>query len=281
MRPRLLRVMAPLAMVMLLGALTPIAPSERQSAAPRPETAAPSEFVPPRTPDGRPDLEGNWNGGRGAIFIDGHLGDRPRPNASASMVVDPPDGKIPYKTWALAKREEHWYEFIDPFAACTSMGAVRQMSGTPRGFQILQTPTRIVIISEWGHVFRVIPTDGSPHLPAGIRLFMGDSRGRWEGDTLVVDTTNFNGKTWLAVAGDFHSDALHTLERFTLVDTNRIRYEATLTDPTVYTRPWTIAFDLRRFDTGNETWEEECHGGNIDFPHLRNLYKGFFGLPEK
>ena len=129
--------------------------------------------------------------------------------------------------------------------------------------------------------FGVIPTDGRPHLPAGIRLFMGDSRGRWEGDTLVVETTNFNGKTWLAVAGDFHSDALQTVERFTMVDLNIISYEATLTDSKVYTRPWTLALPLTRFALGDEIWEEECHSGNVDFSHMRALYKGFFGLPGR
>ena len=241
---------------------------------------APAERAfPPRMPDGRPNLQGNWNGRGGVTFIDGHLGDRPRPNAYASLVVDPPDGKIPYKTWALAKREEYWHEYIDPHGACVSMGVPRFMSG-PRGYQIFQTSEQIVIVAEWGHNYRVIPLDGRPHLPPTIKTFAGDSRGRWEGDTLVIDWTNSNGKTWHTLSGDFHSDQLHAVERLTLVDSSTIQYEATLTDPVVYTRPWTLAHPIVRMAPGAETWEEECHGGNIDFSHIRSLYRGFFGLPK-
>lgn len=247
-------------------------------------TTRATTFDPPRLPDGRPDFQGNWQGGSTmgrSSFLDGYLGDREQPKPVASVVIDPPDGKIPYKSWALAKREELWYDYIDPFAACTSMGTVRQMMSTPRGFQIFQTTTRLAILNEWGHVYRVIPLDGTPHLPSSIRLFMGASRGRWDGDTLVVSTKNFNGKTWLTVTGDFHSDRAEVIERFTHSDVNTIRYQVTVMDPYVYTRPWTMVLNLQRFpDPTEETWEEECHGGNVDFPHLRELYKGFFGFPK-
>jgi hypothetical protein len=114
-----------------------------------------------------------------------------------------------------------------------------------------------------------VPLDGRPHLPENIKLFMGDSRGRWEGNTLVVDVTNNNDKTWLDVIGSFHSDALHLVERFTVVDVKTINYEATIEDPKVYTRPWKLALVLERTNQeGFELWEEACHEGERDVPHI-------------
>src|SRR5436305_3578175 len=110
------------------------------------------------------------------------------------------------------------------------------MSGVPRQmyfqlpFEIAQTPKFVGIISEYTHSERIIKMDGSPH-PKGIEFYMGDTRGKWEGNTLVLDTSNFNGKTWLDMAGNFHSNQLHVVERLTLVDADTLNYEATLDDP--------------------------------------------------
>jgi hypothetical protein len=111
--------------------------------------------------------------------------------------------------------------------------------------------------------------DGRPHLPDDIRLWQGDSVGRWEGDTLVVDTTNLNGKTWLNEGGEIVSYAEHVVERFTPAGPDTVNYEATITDPVVYTRPWTIAFPMRRKKA--EIYESTCHETDHDLPHLKAL----------
>lgn len=107
-----------------------------------------------------------------------------------------------------------------------------------------------------------------------IRLYMGDPVGRWEGDTLVADSTNFNGKVWFALGGDFATDALHIVERFTMTDSNTLKWTATLTDPNAYTRPWTIVNGAPyvRARGGDEWLEDTCHEGNADLVHLKNLY---------
>ena len=108
-----------------------------------------------------------------------------------------------------------------------------------------------------------IPLNGSAHIPASVKLWMGDSRGRWEGNTLVVDVTNHNDQTWFDIVGDFHSDALHVAERFTRVSEDAIDYEAVITDPKVYTRPWKMALRFERMKEPNlEMWEEACYENN-------------------
>jgi hypothetical protein len=142
-------------------------------------------------------------------------------------------------------------------------------------FRILQTPQAVVIYFELLHTYRVIPVDGRPHVDGRIRLWEGDSRGRWEGDTLVVDARNFSDKTRGAlpinastgegsITGSTFTGtgaATHLVERFTRVSADMIRYEATIDDPTIYTRPWTISLDLRRDDT-YRVFEYACHEGN-------------------
>jgi hypothetical protein len=126
-----------------------------------------------------------------------------------------------------------------------------------------------VILYEYAHSNRIIPTDGRRHVPSELKLFMGDSVGRWEGDTLVVDTTNQNGKTWFDMAGNFTTPAIHVVERLTPVDSNTVKYEATIEDPSIYTRPWTIAGEWgRRPDEATyEQMEFACHEGNVDLQH--------------
>ncbi|HUK32889.1 MAG TPA: hypothetical protein VLV86_03200, partial [Vicinamibacterales bacterium] len=121
----------------------------------------------------------------------------------------------------------------------------------------------VYILYAQNHVFRVIPLDGGPHLGPGAKLWMGDSRGHWEGTTLVVDVTNQNSKGRLDMVGNFASDNLHVVERFTFVDANTFVYRATLDDPMVYTRPWTIESKFLRGKRGQgqEYWEDACHEG--------------------
>ena len=193
-----------------------------------------------------------------------------------SLVVDPPDGRVPVKPEAERKRDataarnSDSYEFMSVWDRCITRGVPGTMfpAGYNNAYQIVQVPGYVVIASEMIHEARIIPLDGRPHLPAGVRLWTGDSRGRWEGNTLVVDTTNYNDKGWIAtnaasarIKGIPQSEALHLVERFTRVDANTISYEVTIDDPNVYTRPWKVALPLMR-DDSYRIFEYACHEGN-------------------
>ncbi len=235
-----------------------------------PRSPAPSRPNPPTTPEGKPNLQGYWNNQAGTApwDIEPHPASFQVPPGDG-VIVDPPDKRIPYQPWALAKRNElrDKFAFEDPQAHCAPSGVPRQ-TYTPFGFQIVQPRGYVVILYEAEHVHRVIRTDGSKHVPSQARLWSGDSVGRWEGNTLVVDTANLNGKTWLDMAGNFTSPALRVVERYTLVDANTIQYEATLEDPTMYTRPWKMAFPLRRnTQPGYYLLEFACHEGERDLQH--------------
>jgi hypothetical protein len=142
----------------------------------------------------------------------------------------------------------------------------------PAAMHILQTPDYIVFLHE-RMAWRIIPLatgNASPqHLPETMRLWQGDSVGRWEGDTLVVDTTNLNGKTWLNEGGEIVSYAEHVVERFTPVGPNTLNYQATVTDPVVYSKPWTISFPVERKKA--EMFETACHEEDRDLPRLKAL----------
>ena len=260
-----------------VAALLSLAPPAAAGQAP---TAA-KTWNPPRTPDGKPDLQGIWGPEIGGTYsiedlefqesfqatLQGTVSDARR--KGKSRIVDPADGKIPYQPWAAAKQREIFEhhtspnaEQIDPQARCLLSGVPRVMY-LPNQFRILQTQGYVVILYEHNHTHREIPMDGRPHLDDKIRLWMGDSRGRWEGDTLVVDSSHFNGKMWFDIVGNFQSDGLHVVERFTFVNSDRIHYEATIEDPKLYTRPWKLAVPLLRVkDPGYELFEFACHEGN-------------------
>ena len=146
----------------------------------------------------------------------------------------------------------------------------RQMRSGAGGYQFVQSRGLVVLIYEFNHIVRIIRLDGQPHIGDNIHLFMGDSRGRWDGDTLVVDTTNFTDKTWCPVVGTFHSDALHVVERFTMVDADLIDYDATFEDSNVFTRPWKLAGWFPRAIQGYEPFEYACAEGNHN---LENVIK--------
>jgi hypothetical protein len=147
-------------------------------------------------------------------------------------------------------------------------------------YQILQTPENITILSEEAHAFRVIPMDSRPRIARNVRLWLGDSRGRWDGNTLVIETTNHNGRVFLDRRGTFYTDTAKVTERFTMLDRNTIAYGATIDDPLVYTRPFTIAFMLSRHPTeGFELWEDACHEGEANVQELYNLgFKKYPGI---
>ena len=249
-----------------------------------PSQVALAQWQPARTPDGQPDIQGYWSDAE--IPLSTFISLEPSAEnegeiygaelTKGSFVVDPADGVLPYQAWARQKKDwlsEHYTDpperqHLDPNSRCLPAGVPRINYVAPyTEHRILQKPGAVVIYSEWNHTVRVIPVDGRPHLDDNIRLWMGDSRGRWEGNTLVVETTNLNDKTWFDIVGAFHSDALRVVERFAIVDASTMTYEATIEDPKVFTRPWTIAFKFTRNEPGStdagELYEYACHEGNL------------------
>jgi hypothetical protein len=209
----------------------------------------------PRMPDGKPNLQGIWQvRNRASYNIEDH---HARFNMPAGKgVVE--GGAIPYQPAALKKREENFANRYkeDPFSKCYMPGVPRIMY-TEFPFQVFQGSTHVAMIFEWTNVHRLIYTNGSKP-PEGIEFWMGDSRGRWEGDTLVVDVTNHNDKTWFDMSGNFHSEALKVTERYSLLDADTMRYEATITDPKVFTRPWKMSMPIYRVKDADRIYEYQC-----------------------
>ena len=212
----------------------------------------------PRTADGKPDLNGVWQ------VLNSAAGDLEDHNASlrapaGQSVVE--GGEIPYQASARAKKTENFQhrETHDPAEAACFMPGVPRATYMPFPFEIIQNPKLITMSYEYGHTRRSIFVDGTPHPDGFPDFWMGDSRGRWEGDTLVADVTNLDERTWLDHAGDYHSDALHVVERFALIDPDHILYEATLEDPKVFSRPWKISMPLyRRVEKNVKILEYDC-----------------------
>ena len=218
-------------------------------------------FDPPRMPDGQPNLDGFWTRTVSSQEIELHNASFGR-SAGPSLVMDTPDRKIPYQPWAMEFRKGLADRYISPLTACYPGGVPRHIYG-PGASRIVQTPQSFLFLIESSHSYRIVPVATHPHLGSAVKLWQGDSRAHWEGNTLVIDVTNNNGLAWLDSAGNFYSDALHVVERFTLVDADTLHYEATLEDPKVYTRPWTIAFGMiRNKQPGFELLEEACREGN-------------------
>ncbi len=166
---------------------------------------------------------------------------------------------IPYQPWAAKQKAENFQnrQTADPLSKCYMPGVPRVMY-LDFPFQIFQTPKAIAMAFEWELDYRLIYTDGTPHPSDGSDFWMGDSRGHWEGDTLVVDVSNSNDKTWFDMAGDFHSDALHVVERYRMTGRDTIQYEATIEDSKVFTKPWTINIALHRRMDRDRLFEYSC-----------------------
>jgi hypothetical protein len=213
----------------------------------------------PRTADGKPDLSGIWQVMNSAAFdIQDHAAQKGVPGGPG--VVEGND--IPYQPAALAKKKENYEKraTLDPDTKCYLPGVPR-ITYMPFPFQIIQKPTDLTILYEYVHTVRYIFANGSPHPAGPIDWWLGDSRGRWEGDTLVVDVVHFNDQTWFDRAGNFHSDALHVVERYTLTDPDHITYAVTIEDPKVFTRPWNMSMILYRHKERNfQLYEYECYG---------------------
>jgi hypothetical protein len=227
-----------------------------------------------RTPEGKPDMNGFYeSAARGAnqgVERRNRGGRGGAAGMQQSLIVDPPDGLLPMQPWAVEEKAsrnltERGYD--DATAHCFPPGVPRAM-WIPEGYQITQTADYVVFLHE-RVAWRIIPLDNRKHLPDYLRLWEGDSVGHWEGDTLVVDTTNLNGKTWLDEGGEIVSYAEHVVERFTPTGPDTFAYEATITDPVVYTKPWTIAFQINREKF--ELREAACHEEDHDLPHLKTL----------
>jgi hypothetical protein len=293
----------------------------------------------PRTPDGRPDLQGVWDfrtltplerprelgdkavltAEEAAAFEQTQIARQNKDNRSSqarqdvesayndfwwdygskvigtrrtSLIVDPPDGRMPPLTPEAQKRATGPRR--PPITERVVLGAIVDgpehlglsercivgfSSGPPilsnaynNNLQILQTRDYVVIHTEMIHEARVVPLDGRPHLPPGMRLWLGDSRGRWDGDTLVVETTNFTDKSSFSgsiIARGGATAGMHLVERFTRASDDTLLYEFTVTDPATWTKPWTVQLPMARTD--ERIFEYACHEGNYSMP---NMLKG-------
>jgi hypothetical protein len=198
------------------------------------------------------------------------------PGRSTSLIIDPPDGKIPFtpegqKRWdAVPKMGKPLLANVpedrNQMERClTADGLLVPNPFYNNYFEIVQAPGSVAIVTEMTHETRVIPLDGRPHAGEGVRMWTGDARGWWEGETLVVETTNFNDRKLFRGA----SEHMRTVERFTKLDANTIEYRLTVSDPVTFSRPWTLVNGLHRAEGG--MYEVGCHEGNIG---LRGILAG-------
>ena len=206
-------------------------------------------------------------------------------NADASLerahvVVDPPDGKIPWRPDAIARQKQNFEKraTADPETKCFQPGVPRA-AYVRSPFQIFQNDRAVYLVYQDVHAYRIIYLDGSDH-KAGLGYAMGDSRGHWDGNTLVADVTSFSDATWLDDAGDYHSDDLHVVERYTRTSPDTLTYEATIEDPKVFTRPWKIRMPLR-LQKGIQLVEDECEEGANGRRHHVPLFKQPVTSPAK
>lgn len=211
----------------------------------------------PRAANGKPDLSGIWQTTSAADFdLEPHSARKDAPPGPG--IVE--GNVIPYLPAALAQRKKNFEarDSADPRLKCFSLGVPRSVY-YPEPFQIFQRAQDVTILQQFGHSVRTIHTDGTDHPESPNDWWLGDSRARWEGDTLVVDVRHFIEDTWLDRSGNFHSDALHVSERWKLIDANTIEYKATIEDPKVYSRPWNITVLLYRHREKNfQLVEDYC-----------------------
>jgi len=275
----------------------------------------------PRTPWGHPDLSGTWTTddmkgvptsraaqyGTRQYLTDQEFAARAKARLNArviddartgtfrneegsrefsytSMVIDPPDGRVPPTTAASRARPRQGGSFgvgpwnsIQDFSLydrCITRGAIGSFMPAVygNGARIMQTPNAVVITYEMIHDTRIIPLDPKPRLGSNLQLWMGDARGHWEGDTLVVESTNFTDRT--AVGGATHSTALHLTERFTRVDPDMIDYEITVNDPQTFTKPFTMRLTITQ-QPDYEIYEYACHEGNHSMRNVLSAERAY------
>jgi hypothetical protein len=232
----------------------------------------------PRFPGSEnPDLNGMWEALNSADWdLEPHAaGPAPFPALLGAIAAEPAGqgvvegGKIPYQPWAEAKKKENFAKRLtrpttrelnettgDPEAKCYLPGVPRA-TYIPLPFRIVQAPKQVFFAYEFASATRIVFMDRKPKIPSD--AWMGWSTGHWEGDTLVIDVTNQNDRTWFDRAGNFHSEALHVTERYTPISPYHLMYEATIEDPKVFTRPWTIRMPLyRRIELNAQLLEFKC-----------------------
>jgi hypothetical protein len=212
-----------------------------------------------------------------------HWLERGEPQRQASLIVDPPNGRMPAMTVAAQKRETQRradrgargldsYTDFSLYERCISRGLTGSIlpGGYNNGNQIVQAPGYVTIVNEMIHESRIVPLDSRSHVAPAIRNYMGDSRGRWDGDTLVVETTNFIDRPGIGVNDTVPSEALKITERFSRTSATTISYSITIDDPETWTAPFTIRYELKR-DDGYGMFEYACHEGNYA---LQNILSG-------
>src|SRR5688572_29374559 len=264
----LTRTLASLALLLALAG-TAAGPALAQTAAP-----ATTPRPVPRTADGKPDLSGIWIAGGIALLFGEEEAARIRAaDKAAGRPAPPPREPPPYKPDAEKKRQEYLARrgIDDPMARCLLTGVPR-ITVRPLPFEIVQLPTRVLILYEIHHAFRIIPTDGRGHPDDLEPSYLGDSVARWEGDTLVVDVTGFNDKTWLAGVGTIHSEKLRVTERYRRDTYDTIIYDVTMDDPEVFTKPWHQQ-ETFRLRPNERIREYECIENNEDLQRIERLLK--------
>jgi hypothetical protein len=227
----------------------------------------------PRTADGKPDLSGIWIANGALLLMEGEeaVAAARAADAAAGRAPLPPPEPPPYKPDAEAKRQEYLARqgIDDPMARCLLTGVPR-IKFRPLPFEIVQLPDRVIILYEIHHAFRIIPTDGRGHPDDLEPSYLGDSIAHWDGDTLVVDITAFNTDTWLVGVGTHHSEELRVTERYTRDTFDTIRYEVTMEDPAVLTKPWTV-YETFRLRPNERIREYECIESNEDILRFEKL----------
>jgi hypothetical protein len=218
----------------------------------------------PRLASGRPDFSGIWQTTSAADFdLEPHSARKDAPPGTG--IVE--GNQIPYLPAALEQKKRNFEArtATDPRLKCWTLGTPRGIY-YPEPFQIFQRDRDLTLVFQFGHSVRTIHTNGTLHPEVTDNEFwLGDSRGKWEGDTLVVDVKDFNDETWLDRAGNFHSTALHVVERWKFLDANTIEYAATLEDPKVFSRPWNISVILHRHREKNfQLIEDYCYTLDYD-----------------
>ena len=268
----------------------PVGQAEKQFVTPEEAAASAARIqayrsrdAQPSPPKTEPPPVGGNVGGYNLVWMD--FGSTVVETRRSSLVIDPPDGRVPVRPEAEARRDTsrrlstESYEHMSPWDRCITRGMPGGMfpAGYNNYYRILQTPDTLVIHYEMIHEARIIPLDGRPRLGEGSRSWNGESRGRWEGDTLVVETHGYIDGGWIATSGSQrrikgipHTSQLHVVEHFTRTGPNTILWRATIEDPEIYTAPWTVEIPLvsRR---GSRIYEYACHEGN---QAVRNILRG-------
>jgi len=248
------------------------APVRAQPAATAAKPPAAAVKPAPRAANGKPDLSGVWILTSALPLFEGEEALAAARAEDVALGRAPPAAEpAPYKPEAEAKRQEYLARrgIDDPMGRCLLTGVPR-IQYRPLPLEFVQLPDRVIILYEIHHAFRIIPTDGTPHPDDAEPSYLGDSIGHWEGDTLVVDVTSFNDKTWLAGVGTIHSEQLHVTERYTRDTYDTIRYQVTMEDPVVFNKPWHMeeSFRLR---PNERIREYECIENNEDIARFEKL----------